>query len=296
MRLLVIGKTGQLARAIAEQEPNATFLDRNACDLSKGPDHIRSALEGPLSDADAVIIAAAYTAVDQAETDVDTAHAVNAIAPSVIAELAAERNLPVVHISTDYVFQGNATEPYQPDAPTDPINVYGRTKRDGEVAIRQANPRSAILRTSWVYDASGKNFMTTMLRLAKDRNTVTVVNDQIGRPTYAADLAKAAILVAQNLQNGEDDASGIFHVSNAGLAISWADFARTIFEKAEAHGASPTTVVDIPSRDYPTPAKRPSYSVLDISDFETKLGMEMHAWEAGLDQALNRYFTNRPSD
>lgn len=293
MRLLIIGKSGQLARAIAEQEPSATFLDRQACDLSEGADDLRSTLKEPLSKADAVIIAAAYTAVDQAETDAETAHAVNAVAPGVIAKLTAEMNIPLVHISTDYVFQGDATKPYRPDNPTDPINVYGRTKRDGEIAILAANPRSAILRTSWVYDASSKNFMTTMLRLGQTRDTLTVVNDQIGRPTYAPDLANAAITTAKALHQGKANASGMFHVSNSGSQISWADFARAIFEGAETYGASTVTVSDIPSCEYPTPAARPAYSVLDISQFEEVFDLSLPNWKDGLQRALDRHFSLR---
>ena len=294
MRLLVIGKSGQLARAIAEQEPSATFLNRQACDLSKGAEHIRSALKEPLSHADAVIIAAAYTAVDQAESDVETAHTVNTVAPGVIAELTAEKTIPLVHISTDYVFQGDATKPYRPDNPTDPINVYGRTKRDGEIAILAANPRSAILRTSWVYDASSKNFMTTMLRLGQTRDTLTVVNDQIGRPTYAPDLANAAITTAKALHKGKANASGMFHVSNSGSQISWADFAKAIFSGAEHYGSSPVIVTEIPSSDYPTPAKRPAFSVLDIHQFEDVFDTSLSHWQNGLQRALEQYYAIRP--
>lgn len=295
MRLLVIGKTGQLARAIAEQAPSAVLLDRTACDLTWNADDIRRALTERLTQADAVILAAAYTAVDQAESDEATAHAVNAVAPGVIAEVTAAADIPLVHISTDYVFQGDASKPYRPDDPTDPINVYGRTKRDGEVAILKANPRSAILRTSWVYDSSGKNFLTTMLRLAESRDTLTVVHDQVGRPTYAPDLARAALKAAQSLVLSPETASGVFHVSNSGPQISWADFARAIFQRAELYGVTPPKVVNIPSADYPTPAARPSYSVLDLQALKTTLDISMPLWADSLDRAISQYFAHQSS-
>lgn len=295
MSLLVIGKTGQLARAIAELDPEATCLDRQTCDLSGTKDSLREALRDHLPNASAMIIAAAYTAVDQAETDQDTAHHVNALAPASLAELAAEHDIPVVHISTDYVFNGQAIAPYAPDDPTAPINVYGQTKRDGETGVRAANPRSAILRTSWVYDASGKNFMTTMLRLGQTRETLTVVADQIGRPTFAPDLARAAIQAATHLKSRNPGSEGIFHVSNSGEPISWADFARTIFKGAESFGASPVTVTDIPSRDYPTPAARPAYSVMDITPFEIAFGMALPDWKDGLSRALKQHFAHASS-
>ena len=288
MRLLVIGKTGQLARAIAEQAPSAVFLDRSACDLTWDADDIRRALTERLTRADAVILAAAYTAVDQAESDEATAHAVNAVAPGVIAEMTADADIPLVHISTDYVFQGDANKPYRPDDPTDPINVYGRTKRDGEVAILKANPRSAILRTSWVYDSSGKNFLTTMLRLAESRDTLTVVHDQIGRPTYAPDLALAALKAAQSLVLSPETASGIFHVSNSGPQISWADFARAIFECTTSVGETSVTVENIPSSEYVTPARRPAYSVLDLTKLEEAFDLKMPDWRDGLNRSLQR--------
>ena len=219
----------------------------------------------------------------------------NAVAPGTIAEVTAAADIPLVHISTDYVFQGDANKPYRPDDPTDPINVYGRTKRDGEVAILKANPRSAILRTSWVYDSAGKNFLTTMLRLAESRDTLTVVHDQIGRPTYAPDLALAALKVAQSLVLSPETASGIFHVSNSGPQISWADFARAIFERAEHHGMTPPKVVNIPSLDYPTPAARPSYSVLDLRALNATFDISMPLWADSLNRAILQYFARQNS-
>lgn len=291
MRYLVIGRTGQLARAIAAEldgsKHSATYLDRATCDLSASEDTIRAALDPHLGQADAIIIAAAYTAVDQAETDYDTALAVNGRAPGVIAKAAARAGLPVVHVSTDYVFDGQASSPYSTDMPVDPLNAYGRSKAEGERAVREAQPRSAILRTSWVYDGTGKNFMTTMLRLGETRETLSVVADQIGRPTYARDLAKACLNVSGALKSGGEAASGIFHVSNSGDAISWADFARAIFEATKDERDHLVTVADIPSSDYPTPAKRPAYSVMELAPFERAFDFRLPDWQSGLQHALD---------
>lgn len=287
MHYLVIGETGQLARALKYEieidiGKTATFLDRKACDLSASSEDVREAIAPFLSQADALIIAAAYTAVDAAEDDYETALAVNAQAPGVIAAAAAGAGCPVVHVSTDYVFGGDASSPYTPDMPIDPLNAYGRSKAKGEIAVLAGNPRSVILRTSWVYDGVGKNFLTTMLRLGETRDTLNVVMDQIGRPTYAQDLAKACLLAAETLKTDGSAFSGIYHVSNAGEPISWATFAEAIFQTA---GLS-TIVKGIPSSDYPTPAKRPAYSVMDIALFESIFEMTLPSWQEGLERAL----------
>ncbi len=287
MRLLVIGKTGQLAQALAreasEQGLDAVFLDREACDLSWPEDRLEAALLEPMRTADAVIIAAAYTAVDKAEEDEDTAMAVNGRAPGSIAKLTAQHDLPLVHVSTDYVFAGTATTPYKTDDPVDPLNTYGRSKEAGERAVLAANPRSAVLRTSWVYDGTNGNFATTMLRLAESRDTLNVVDDQIGRPTYARDLARACLAAARRLASDEDAPTGLFHVSNTGEPVSWAGFARAIFKAAGVDG---TEVAGIPSRDYPTPAPRPAWSVMDTERFETAFGTDLPDWRDGLRRAM----------
>lgn len=290
MHYLVIGKTGQLARAIQSEldgsDHTATYLDRTACNLSASENMVLSAIDPHLSSVDAIIIAAAYTAVDQAEADYDTALAVNGRAPGVIAKAAASANLPVVHVSTDYVFDGQATMPYPTDMPVDPLNAYGRSKAEGEKAVRDAQPRSAVLRTSWVYDGTGKNFMTTMLRLGETRDALSVVADQIGRPTYARDLAKACLSAADALVAGETAAAGIFHVSNSGDPISWADFARAIFEATTDERDHTLTVTDIPSSEFPTPAKRPAYSVMELASFESAFDFALPDWQSGLERAL----------
>lgn len=288
MHLLVIGESGQLARAIAAEASEggftADFLNREACDLSGTETELRAALTAPIAKADGIIIAAAYTAVDQAESDQKTAFKVNAQAPGLIGAVAAEADIPVVHVSTDYVFNGAAHTPYAPDAPRKPINIYGHSKANGELALQKSQPRSAILRTSWVYDATGQNFMTTMLRLAETHDTLSIVDDQIGRPTYAPDLARACIRAAEKLIAGNTKAAGIFHVSNSGDAISWADFAVAIFKAAK--DITPPTVTGIPTSDYPTPAERPLYSVMDIDPFEETFDFALPDWQDGLHRAM----------
>lgn len=291
MHILVIGQTGQLARAIAaetaDSRHSATFLSRGACDLSATDALIRAAIAPHIDAADAVIIAAAYTAVDAAEDDYDTALAVNGRAPGTIADICAQANTPLVHVSTDYVFDGQATQPYRPDTPLNPLNAYGRSKAEGERAVRDAQPRSAILRTAWVYDGTGKNFMTTMLRLGETRDALSVVGDQIGRPTYARDLARASLKAAGALVAGKPSAAGLFHVSNSGDPISWADFARAIFTATADERGHTVTVTDIPSSGFPTPAERPAYSVMELASYEQVFDFMLPDWRSGLQRALS---------
>ncbi|MGB3455676.1 MAG: dTDP-4-dehydrorhamnose reductase [Litorimonas sp.] len=287
MSLLVIGKTGQLSRALARetdaQGVQAAFLDRQACDLSWPSERIRSALSLQLDKADAVILSAAYTAVDKAEEEETAATAVNAEAPGIIARLCAEHAVPIVHLSTDYVFAGEACEPYTSDHPVEPLNAYGRSKEAGERDVRAANPRHAILRTSWVYDGTNRNFLTTMLRLAEAHDRLTVVDDQIGRPTYAGDLARACLAAVRKLTGDSTFPGGTYHVSNTGDPVSWAGFARAIFEAA---GVDSVEVVGIPTVEYPTPAKRPAWSVMDVGAFEAAFGLDLPEWRNGLARAM----------
>ena len=283
MTILVIGSRGQVGRALLRSAPDALGVARDRVDLSdlRG---LRAALEAVFDrqpDIGAVINAAAYTAVDAAENDEAAAAAVNAHAPGIIAAACADREVPLVHFSTDYVFSGDASAPYTPDQPTDPINIYGRTKRDGERAAMEAGGAVAVLRTSWVYDALGKNFLTTMLRLAETRDALSVVGDQIGRPTYTGDLARAALAAARRLQT-QPSLSGTYHVSNTGEPVSWAGFAQAIFEGS----GKDVSVTPIPTTDYPTPARRPAYSVLDTTQFEAAFGHDLPSWRDALRRAL----------
>ncbi|MDG1127002.1 MAG: dTDP-4-dehydrorhamnose reductase [Hellea sp.] len=285
LKFAVVGKTGQLARALqkefAQSENKAIFYDREECDLSQNKSKIAEFML-TLPPVDAVILAAAYTAVDNAETDMQTAYAVNYVAPGEIAKACAVRNIPLVHISTDYVFNGAGTSPYTVDQDTDPVNVYGKSKRNGELAVIATDCDAAILRTSWVFDGSGKNFLTTMMRLSETCDILNVVGDQVGRPTYARHLAQASIAAAKGLLTNAEACRGIFHVSNSGNITSWAKFAEAIF----AASNKDITVNAISSSDYPTSAARPMYSVMDISLFEETFDFILPSWQEGISAAL----------
>ena len=291
LRPLVIGAAGQLGRALLSRSSTAIGVSRPEIDLAE-TETLAERLQAVLDanpGVDAVINAAAYTAVDKAESEPDIAHTVNADAPGIIAAVCAARGLPFIHVSTDYVFDGEAETPMTEDRVTAPISVYGLTKRDGETAVLDAGGRSAILRTSWVYGSTGANFMLTMLRLAQTRDTISVVEDQVGRPTHAGDLAEACLACAEGLRAGRD--GGIYHVSNTGPATNWADFARAIFLLA----GTGTQVVGIPSAAYPTPAARPRYSVMDTSAFEAAFGHALPDWRDSLVTALAERPVIRPA-
>ena len=287
--VVVIGKTGQLARALIDRADSFNCqieaYDREACDLSASVAEI-SAFADKLSQCDGIIIAAAYTAVDAAEDDKDEAFQVNGAAPDIFARLCRDRSIPLIHVSTDYVFQGDSKTPITVDAPTDPINVYGLSKLEGETAIMASGARAAILRTSWVYDGRGKNFLTTMLRLGETRHQLSVVADQIGRPTYAGHLADACLIALSALMDKPQLQGGIYHVSGTGPEISWADFATAIFAATKDTRGHVVTVTPIPTLDYPTPAKRPAYSVLDNTSFEQAFNTRLPEWKEGLAAAL----------
>jgi dTDP-4-dehydrorhamnose reductase len=280
MKYLVFGGTGQLAQELARRAKDVSlqFCDRSVADFI---DPAACAALVAQTDADAIINAVAYTAVDKAEEDEATALLVNGTTPGALARAAAARGLPFVHISSDYVFDGAGTQPFVPDDRTAPLGAYGRSKRAGEVAVQAAGGRYAILRSSWVVSAHGHNFVKTMLRLGKQRSTLAVVADQVGGPTPAAALADACLAAAAGLL--QDAAlSGVYHVSGA-PDVSWADFAREIFAQA---GLS-CEVEDIPSSAYPTPAKRPKNSRLDSSGFERAFGRTRPDWRIGLKDILH---------
>jgi len=276
MRALVFGQTGQVARELARLLPDALFLGRTRADLTD-PAACAAAIAG--TQADVVINAAAYTAVDRAESDVATAMAVNAAAPAAMAVAAAARGLPFLHISTDYVFDGSGTRPWQPGDATGPLGVYGQSKLAGEEAVRAAGGVHVILRTSWVFSAHGANFVKTMLRLGADRPVLRVVADQIGGPTAAADIAATLVTMATALRAGA--AGGSYHYAGQ-PAVSWADFARAIFRSADLTVA----VEDIASEAYPTPARRPQNSRLDGSTLKTDFGIDPPDWQLGLARVI----------
>lgn len=275
MSLLVFGGTGQvggeLGRAAGGRE--VVFATRAEADFTD-PASCAGLVEQRRPAA--VINAAAYTAVDKAEEEEDLATLVNARTPGAIAAAAAAVGAPLVHISTDYVFEGSGTTPWSVDAFTAPLGAYGRSKLAGEEAVRAAGGPHGILRTSWVVSTHGKNFLKTMLRLGAERDRLTVVADQIGGPTCASDIAEACFSIADALI-ADPGKTGTYHFSGA-PDVSWADFARAIFEEAGLDCA----VEDIPSSAYPTPARRPSNSRLDNSLTAGVFGLARPDWRSGI--------------
>jgi dTDP-4-dehydrorhamnose reductase len=276
VRVVVFGRTGQVARELSRQGVSAC-LDRSAADFSD-PDAVRRAARAV--EADAFVNAVAYTAVDRAETEEAVAREVNATSVGALAEVAAERGVPLVHISTDYVFDGSGSRPWRPDDQVAPLGAYGRTKLEGEEVVRRAGGVYAILRTSWVFSAHGANFVKTMLRLGAERDALRIVADQVGGPTPARAIAEAALRIAEALR-GDPGLSGTYHFAGT-PDTSWAGFARAIFAEA---GMS-VAVEEIPSAAYPTPAARPLNSRLDCSATKTVFGIARPDWREGLREVL----------
>lgn len=272
MKLLVFGKTGQVARELQRLAPDATYLGREDADLLN-PAACAAAIAAHA--ADAIINAAAWTAVDKAETEEPAAATVNGDAPAAMAKAAAAKGIPFLHISTDYVFDGTGNEPFSPDHPTGPLGAYGRSKLKGEQGVRAAAGPHLILRTSWVVSAHGANFVKTMLRLGRERESLNVVADQIGGPTPASAIADALLIAAKAMGKGAK--GGTHHFSGA-PDTSWADFARAIMAEANL----PCRINDIPTAEYPTPAKRPLNSRLDCRAFTSAFGIPRPDWRAGL--------------
>ena len=277
MRILVFGQSGQVARELARAAPEAQFLARDEADLGDPAACARRIAE---SEAQIVINAAAFTAVDAAESDEAQARRINAQAPAAMARATAARAIPLLHVSTDYVFDGSGTRPWRPDDAPAPLNAYGRTKLAGEEGVRAAGGPHAILRSSWVFSAHGTNFVRSMLRLGRARDRLAIVADQIGGPTPASDIAHALLSMARTFHEGRGK-SGTYHFSGA-PETSWADFARAIFAQA----GLAVQVDDIPSTDYPTPAPRPLNSRLDCSSLQADYGLTRPDWRAGLAEVL----------
>lgn len=293
MTVLVFGGNGQvgqeLLRALAPLGPvlattrSGQLPDGSACEVADfgQPDSLPALLDRlqPL----VVVNAAAYTAVDRAEQDVEAAFAANAQAPGVIARWCAAHGVPFVHYSTDYVFDGQGSAPYREDEATAPLGVYGASKRDGEEAVRAAGGRHLIFRTAWVYASHGANFLRTMLRVGAERDQLRVVADQIGTPTPAALIAD---VTAQVLQH-PGHLSGTWHLTASGQT-SWHGFAEAIFAEALATGVltKVPTVDAIPSSEYPTPAKRPAWSVLDNRKLQQDFSIELPSWQDGLKRVM----------
>jgi dTDP-4-dehydrorhamnose reductase len=288
--ILVTGANGQLGselKAISSSYPSYNFLFVGKYDLPID-DYIAVENFFQNNTIDICINCAAYTAVDKAESEPDKAFAINAHGASNLATQCQYYKAQLIHISTDYVFNGTATQPIKEDEPTDPIGVYGQSKLKGEDLVLQVNPTAIIIRTSWVYSSFGNNFVKTMLRLMNEKESINVVNDQIGKPTYARDLAEAIMKLVEKystLPAGRqvlNIKSSIFNYSNAGATISWYNFALAINKKIK----SKCLVNAIPTSAYPTPAKRPAYSVLDTTKIENELGITIANWEDGLDRCL----------
>ena len=276
MKLLIFGATGQVARELRRLAPQAEYLGRDRADLSD-PAACAAAIHAARPQA--VINAAAWTAVDRAETEEAAALLVNGAAPAAMAGACAELGIPLVHISTDYVFDGSGDAPFAPDHPTAPLGAYGRTKLAGEQGVRAAGGPHAILRTSWVFSAHGTNFVKTMLRLGAERDSLNVVADQIGGPTPAAEIAQACLTIAVRLQ-ANPGLSGTYHFAGA-PDLSWADFAREIMAQA----GLACTVTDIPTSAFPTPARRPANSRLDCSGLVV-FGLARPDWRGAVTDIL----------
>jgi dTDP-4-dehydrorhamnose reductase len=289
-RVLVTGADGQVGRALlAEFRDTAELIacNRQTLDLSN-PEKIRAKLREV--NPDVILNAGAYTAVDRAETEGELAMAINGQAPGVLAEEAARSGALLVHYSTDYAFDGSKNGPWVEDDRTNPLSVYGASKLAGEEAIRSIGDRYVIFRTSWVYAPEGKNFVLTMLRLGSERDSLNVVDDQIGAPTTAAELARATQGIAAGILNDnfgpESDWAGTYHMTCGG-SISWCGFARAIFERApELLGGKKPTVNPIKTSEYPTPAKRPLNSVLSNEKLQQRFGVRLANWQWALDEVL----------
>jgi dTDP-4-dehydrorhamnose reductase len=290
MRVVVTGRNGQVARALQERAPEAGIsivaLGRPEFELER-PETLAPALDAARPDI--VVNAAAYTAVDLAESEEDIALTVNGAAAGAIAAAARALGVPVIQLSTDYVFDGRLQRPYREDDATAPVSAYGRSKLAGELAVAAATPDHAILRTAWVYSPFGRNFVRTMLRLGAERQEVSVVADQTGCPTSALDIADAVLHVARNLLSRPDDAGlrGVFHMAAEGEA-SWAAMAEAIFADATALGRAPVRVRPIATADYPTPARRPANSRLDSAKLAAVHGVRLPHWRGALRDCVTR--------
>ncbi|MBL43783.1 MAG: dTDP-4-dehydrorhamnose reductase [Sphingomonadaceae bacterium] len=277
MSILVFGKTGQVARELQARAP-VVAIGRDEADLS---DPAACAAVIASRSPGAVINAAAYTGVDKAEEEEALATLVNGEAPTAMAKACALLDIPFVHISTDYVFDGSGHRPWQTSDPRYPSNAYGRSKLKGERGVEEAGGRFAVLRTSWVFSSHGNNFLKTMVRLSETRSELKVVDDQIGGPTPTADIADACLTIARALQQ-DAGKSGLYHFSGT-PNVSWAHFARTIFDAVGRE----VSVLGIPTSEYPTPAVRPLNSRLDCSATVEAFGIAQPDWRGAVKQILD---------
>lgn len=282
-KFLITGAKGQVGHCLTEQltgKAEILSVDRDELDITD-KDAVFNVVK--TFKPDVIINAAAHTAVDRAESEVELSEAINVKGPQYLAEAANEIGAIILHISTDYVFEGTGMGEYKEDDQTNPQGVYGRTKLEGEIAVQQANPCSIILRTAWVFGEHGHNFVKTMLRLAKDRDSLGIVGDQFGGPTYAGDIAKTLIEIANQILAGKENAFGVYHFTGKPY-VSWYEFAKVIFAEAESQNIlkkSPL-VNSIATSDYPTPAKRPANSRLNLTKIKQTFNIEPSDWQVAL--------------
>ncbi len=287
--ILITGANGQLGQCFRQASahwPQQTFLFAGSTDLDVSDRAAVRRFFGAVQDKKIrwVVNCAAYTAVDKAESEVEKAKKINVAGIKNLAEACAERGIPLLHFSTDYVYHSRQNTPFLESDPVSPKGVYARTKLAGERAAFRAHPLTMVIRTSWVYSAFGQNFVKTMLRLGRERSVLNVVADQIGSPTYAPDLAEMVLNIIQKVDSGvvtKDAIAGIWHYANEGVA-SWYDFAAAIFELAHVS----CKVLPIATKDYPTPARRPPFSVLDKSKIKAAFGIEIPHWRESLRRCL----------
>ena len=288
MAILLTGGSGQVGTALRRLSPDLVAPGRAELDLSDPAAVTAIVASQPWT---AVINCAAYTAVDRAEGDVVAAWQVNALAPAALAAATRAADIPLIHVSTDYVFDGAKTAPYVEEDPVAPLGVYGASKEAGEQAVRTANPRHIILRTAWVVSPDGANFIKTMLRLGAERPTLRVVADQQGCPTSAADIADAILAIVARLAQS-DAPVGTYHFVNGGEA-TWHGLAQAVFARAEAHGRTIPTVEPIATADYPTPARRPANSRLATDRIIRHFGITPRPWHIAIDEIVDTLLEER---
>lgn len=291
MKILYTGANGQVGRELARlawpDGCEAVGIGRDALDLTDPAAIARAVEDGHDSQPWAAVInGAAYTAVDRAESDPVAAWQVNALAPAALARACAAAGIPLVQVSTDYVFAGNREGAWEIDDPVAPLGVYGASKLGGELAVRTGGVRHAIVRTAWVVSSHGSNFVRTMLRVGAERGHLRVVDDQVGSPTAAGDLADALAQIAVRLARDADAPVGTFHFSNA-HAVSWAGFAAEIFRQSAERGGPVATVEPIATADYPTPARRPANSLLSHDAIGSAYGITPRPWQSALGDILD---------
>jgi dTDP-4-dehydrorhamnose reductase len=287
--VLVIGRSGQLALALSGQRGLAyTCMGRPDLDLAD-----RASIEQAVRALKpaAIVNAAAYTAVDKAEKEPDLAYQVNAVGPENLARVCAANDLPLLHVSTDFVFDGCSTVPYRPDDQACPCSVYGASKAAGEEAVRSLLAAHVIVRTAWVFSRDGNNFLKTMLRLGNERDSLSIVDDQRGSPTHAADLASGLHAIAEVIVNNPAfDRWGTYHMTNCGQT-TWYRFAEEIFRQAEPYGQRKPALQAISTDQFPTDATRPAYSVLDNSTLSETFKIALPDWQDAVGACLNAIFT-----